>query len=104
MTPSTRPTLPQRLPASLTYNDLNGDEAAEILVTGSGSCSRPLPDAAAPDAAYGRARPSVQVGVDMYVGGTVPVASPPDHIDINGSAIKLTNEMPVDWNVYGYLS
>jgi hypothetical protein len=36
----------------------------------------------------------VQVGVDMYVGGTVPVASPPEHLDITGG-VKLTNEIPV---------
>ena len=98
MTPSgsrpSRPSLPQRLPASLTYNDLNGREATEILV----DWFRQLlkghylmqPHLTLPMAVLDL---QVKVGVDMYVGGTVPVASPPDHIDINGSA-SITNNIP----------
>ena len=98
MTPSgsrpSRPSLPQRLPASLTYNDLNGREATEILV----DWFRQLlkghylmqPHLTLPMAVLDL---QVKVGVDMYVGGTVPVASPPDHIDITGG-VKLTNEIP----------
>ena len=98
MTPSgsrpSRPSLPQRLPASLTYNDLTGREATEILV----DWFRQLlkghylmqPHLTLPMAVLDL---QVKVGVDMYVGGTVPVASPPDHIDITGG-VKLTNEIP----------
>ncbi len=96
MTPSgLRTSLPQRLPASLTYNDLNGDEAVDILC----DWFRQLlkghylmqPHLTLPMAVLDL---KVQVGVDMYVGGSVPVASPPDHIDIQGS-VKLNNEVPV---------
>jgi hypothetical protein len=96
MTPSgNRPSLPQRLPASLTYNDLNGDEAVEILC----DWFRQLlkghylmqPHLTLPMAVLDL---RVSVGVDMYVGGTVPVASPPEHLDISGG-VKITNEIPV---------
>ena len=91
---SSRPSLPQRLPASLTYNDLNGDEAVEILT----DWFRQLlkghylmqPHLTLPMAVLDL---KVQVGVDMYVGGSVPVAATPDHIDITGG-VRLTNEIP----------
>ena len=96
MSPSThnRPSLPQRLPASLTYNDLNGDEAVEILC----DWFRQLlkghylmqPHLTLPMAVLDL---KVSVGVDMYIGGSVPVSSPPEHLDINGG-VKLTNEIP----------
>ena len=94
MTPQ-RPGLPQRLPASLTYNDLNGDEAVEILCDWFRQLLKghPLmqPHLTLPMAVLDL---RVSVGVDMYVGGTVPVASPPEHLDISGG-VKLTNEIPV---------
>lgn len=96
MSPSSnRPALPQRLPASLTYNDLNGDEAVDILC----DWFRQLlkghylmqPHLTLPMAVLDL---RVQVGVDMYIGGSVPVSSPPEHLDISGG-VKLTNEIPV---------
>ena len=94
MTPSTRPSLPQRLPASLPYNDLNGREATEILVDWFRQLLRGhyllQPHLTLPMAVFDL---QVHIGVDMYVGGTVPVASPPDHIDINGST-SITNNIP----------
>lgn len=96
MTPSTRPSLPQRLPASLTYNDLNGDEAVEILTDWFRQLLRGhylmQPHLTLPMAVLDL---RVQVGVDMYVGGSVPVAATPDHIDITGG-VRLTNEIPDD--------
>jgi hypothetical protein len=93
MTPS-RPSLPQRLPASLTYNDLNGGEAVEILCDWFRQLlkSHPLmqPHLTLPMAVLDL---KVQVGVDMYIGGSVPVSSPPEHLDIGGG-VKLTNEIP----------
>ena len=93
MTPQ-RPGLPQRLPASLTYNDLNGDEAVEILCDWFRQLLKghPLmqPHLTLPMAVLDL---RVSVGVDMYVGGTVPVASPPEHLDIQGG-VKLTNDIP----------
>ena len=94
MTPSTRPSLPQRLPASLTYNDLNGREATEILVDWFRQLLRGhylmQPHLTLPMAVLDL---QVHIGVDMYVGGSVPVAAAPDHIDINGST-RITNEIP----------
>lgn len=95
MTPSgSRPSLPQRMPASLPYNDLNGREATEILVDWFRQLLRGhyllQPHLTLPMAVFDL---QVHIGVDMYVGGTVPVASPPDHIDINGST-RITNEIP----------
>ena len=94
MTPSTRPSLPQRLPASLPYNDLNGREATEILVDWFRQLLRGhyllQPHLTLPMAVLDL---KVQVGVDMYVGGSVPVAATPDHIDITGG-VRLTNEIP----------
>lgn len=93
MTPS-RPSLPQRLPTSLPYNDLNGREATEILVDWFRQLLRGhyllQPHLTLPMAVFDL---QVHIGVDMYVGGTVPVASPPDHIDINGST-RITNDVP----------
>ena len=95
MTPSgSRPSLPQRMPASLPYNDLNGREATEILVDWFRQLLRGhylmQPHLTLPMAVFDL---QVHIGVDMYVGGSVPVAATPDHIDIQGS-VKLTNEIP----------
>lgn len=72
----------------MTYNDLNGAEAKEILMDWFKQLldSRPelqrhltLPNA---DITL-----NVNIGVDMYIGGTVPVESAPDHLDMNGSVV-----------------
>jgi hypothetical protein len=86
--------LPQRLPSQLTYNDLNGDEAVEILCDWFRQLLRtqPLmqPHLTLPMAVLTL---DVRVGVDMYVGGTVPVDSPPEHLDITGN-VELNNRIP----------
>lgn len=74
-----------RQPSQLTYNDLNGSEAKEILIDWFRQLlsSQPvfqshltLPNA---DITL-----DLSVGIDMHIGGTVPVASPPEHLDIPG--------------------
>jgi hypothetical protein len=86
--------LPQRPPASLPYNDLNGREATEILVDWFRQLLRGhyllQPHLTLPMAVFDL---QVHIGVDMYVGGSVPVQSRPDHIDINGST-SITNNIP----------
>jgi hypothetical protein len=82
-----------RLPSQLTYNDLNGSEATEILV----DWFRQLlqrqallqPHLTLPMADI---HLGVHVDINMYIGGTVPIASPPEHEEINGS-ISLTNHL-----------
>lgn len=82
-----------RLPSQLTYNDLNGAEAIEILTDWFRHLlsSQPLLQ---PHLTLPMAKISLDIGVqiDMYVGGTVPVASPPDRVDITG-AVTLSNDL-----------
>lgn len=82
-----------RLPSQLTYNDLNGREATEILVDWFRQLlsAQPLLQ---PHLTLPMAKITLDIGVqiDMYVGGTVPVASPPDTINIVG-AVSLTNDL-----------
>lgn len=91
-----RPSLPQRLPASLTYNDLNGSEAVDILCDWFRQLLKShhlmQPHLTLPMAVLDL---QVRVGIDMYVGGSIPVSSPPEHLDISG-AVKLNNEVPAD--------
>lgn len=72
-------------PSFLPYNDLNGQETTEILVDWFRQLlsKQPLlqPHLTLPMADI---HLTIHVGVDMHVGGTVPVASVPDHIDISG--------------------
>lgn len=82
-----------RLPSQLTYNDLNGKEAKEILV----DWFRQLLDSQTilqPHLTLPMAKITLDVGiaVDMYIGGTVPVASPPERLDITG-AVTLSNDL-----------
>jgi hypothetical protein len=82
-----------RLPSQLTYNDLNGSEAKEILV----DWFRQLLDQQSilqPHLTLPMAKITLDIGiaVDMYVGGTVPIASPPDHLDMTG-AVTLSNDV-----------
>jgi hypothetical protein len=74
-----------RLPSQLTYNDLNGSEATEILCDWFRQLltSQPQfqPHLTLPNAKFSL---NVSVAVDMYVGGTVPVASPPERLTIAG--------------------
>jgi len=82
-----------RLPSELTYNDLNGTEAREILVDWFRQllASQPLLQ---PHLTLPMAKITLDIGVaiDMYIGGTVPVASPPERVDITG-AVTLSNNL-----------
>ena len=82
-----------RLPSQLTYNDLNGSEATEILVDWFRQLLRSNPQMQ-PHLTLPMAKFTldVVVGIDMYVGGTVPVASPPEHMDITG-VVTLDNSV-----------
>jgi hypothetical protein len=75
-----------RLPTGLTYNDLNGREAADALQDWFRQllASQPLlqPHLTLPMASI---RLSVKVDVDMYVGGSVPASSPPERAAFDGS-------------------
>lgn len=88
------PQLP-RLPSQLTYNDLNGAEATEILVDWfrqllkSNALMQPHLTLPMAKIALG-----VSVGIDMYTGGSVPCDAPPDHIDIGGT-VDLDNRIGV---------
>jgi len=82
-----------RLPSRLTYNDLNGREATEALC----DWFRQLlsthpqlqPHLTLPNAKIAL---SVEVAIDMYVGGTVPVASPPEHVSLSGN-VTMDNDV-----------
>jgi len=82
-----------RLPFQLTYNDLNGAEAVDILTDWFRRLlqSQPLMQ---PHLTLPMAKITLDIGVqiDMYVGGTVPVASPPERLDIAGS-VTLDNSV-----------
>lgn len=84
--------LPQRLPSQLTYNDLNGEEAKEILVdwfrqllSQQSILQRHL--------TLPMAKLTLDIGIqiDSYIGGTVPVASPPETQYIPGSVTLLND-------------
>jgi hypothetical protein len=82
-----------KLPSNLTYNDLNGLEAKEAILDWVRQLldSRPelqshltLPNA--------DIKIALNIGIDMYVGGSVPVASPPETLTILGGT-SLRNEI-----------
>ena len=77
-----------RLPSTQTYNDLNGAEAIEILTDWFIQLlkSQPLlqPHLTLPHAKIGL---SIDVRIEMYAGGTVPVTSPPDVQTVNGTVV-----------------
>jgi hypothetical protein len=95
-----------RLPSNQTYNDLTGTEAVDILT----DWFRHLlmqqvwaqPHITLPMA---KLTLDCHVAVDMYPGGTVPVASPPEKLDIAGAFTlenragegrNIGNEIPFD--------
>ena len=82
-----------RLPSQLTYNDLNGAEAIDILTDWFRQllASQPVLQ---PHLTLPMAKITLDIGVavDMYVGGTVPVSSPPERLDIAGS-VTLDNSV-----------
>ncbi len=82
-----------RPPSQLTYNDLNGKEATDLLVNWFKQLleAQPLlqPHLTLPMAKFSL---DLVITVDMHVGGTVPVASPPDTLKIPGS-FKLYNDV-----------
>jgi hypothetical protein len=82
-----------RLPSQLTYNDLNGAEAVSILSDWLSQLLRahPMmqPHLTLPMAVFTL---DVKVSVDMHTGGSVPVASAPEHIEITGRT-SLYNEV-----------
>src|SRR5579863_7336634 len=83
-----------RLPSQLTYNDLNGKEATEILVDWFRQLLSQQP-LLQPHLTLPKAKMSLDINVllEMYTGGTVPVASPPDSITIAGN-VTLSNDVP----------
>jgi hypothetical protein len=81
------------LPSQLTYNDLNGAEATEVLVDWFRQLLKSNPQMQ-PHLTLPMARFTldINVGIDMYIGGSVPVESPPEHMDIAGS-VSLDNKV-----------
>src|ERR1700761_1266655 len=82
-----------RLPSQLTYNDLNGQEAVDILcdwfrqlLMSQTWAQRhiTLPMA--------KVSLDVAVQVDMYIGGSVPIESPPETLTVAGS-VSLDNHL-----------
>ena len=84
-----------RLPSNLTYNDLNGLEAVEIMTDWFKQLLLSQPWAQR-HITLPMAKMTIDVGVaiDMYIGGTVPVASPPERVDVTG-AFTLENKAMV---------
>src|SRR5271169_6852473 len=92
-----------RLPSQLTYNDLNGAEATDAILDWVRQllASQPLlqPHLTLPMADISI---SLHISIDMYVGGTVPVSSPPDTLSIDGS-LKLSNQLSDTHPIIGAL-
>jgi hypothetical protein len=91
------------IPSQLTYNDLNGAEATEVLVDWFRQLLKSNPQMQ-PHLTLPMARFTldINVGIDMYIGGSVPVESPPEHMDIAGSVSldnKLAGSQPRDIQV-----
>jgi len=88
-----------RLPSQLTYNDLNGAEAIEILTDWFRQLLQSQPQLQ-PHLTLPMAKITLNVGVyiEMHVGGTVPIASPPELLGINGN-VTLDNVGPTDLSV-----
>jgi hypothetical protein len=82
-----------RLPSQLTYNDLNGSEAIEILTDWFRQLLQSQPQLQ-PHLTLPMARIGLNVGVriDMFIGGTVPVESPPEELKIEGG-VTLENRL-----------
>jgi hypothetical protein len=82
-----------RLPSQLTYNDLNGQEAIEVLTDWFRQLLQSQPYLQ-PHLTLPMADITLDIGiqVDMYPGGTVPIASPPEQLTIAG-AVKLENKL-----------
>lgn len=82
-----------RLPSQLTYNHLNGSEIVDILTDWVRQLlqSQPLMQTHL-TLPMAKLTLTIDVAVDMYVGGTVPVASPPERLDISGT-VSLTNSV-----------
>ena len=80
-----------RLPSQLTYNDLNGAEATEVLVDWFRQLlqSQPLfqPHLTIPMA---KMTLDIGLGIEMHIGGTVPTPSAPEQLFINGT-VSLDN-------------
>jgi hypothetical protein len=89
---------PPRLPSQLTYNDLNGAEAVDILTDWFRQLVNSQPWAQ-PHITLPMAKFVLKVDIDieMYPGGTVPVASPPDTMKVMGavSLQSVINAAPV---------
>lgn len=85
--------LPNKLPSNLTYNDLSGAEAIEVLkdwfVRLLQSHPQFQPHLTLPMC---KMTLDVQVNVDMFIGGSVPIESPPEHLDVIG-AVTVDNNL-----------
>ena len=85
--------LKPKRPSNLTYNDLNGSEALDILTDWFRQLlsAQPLlqPHLTLPQAVM---RLNIGVEIEMYNGGTVPVGSPPDTVAIGGT-VTLKNTL-----------
>jgi hypothetical protein len=86
--------MPLKLPSNLTYNDLNGVEAREALV----DWFRQLLDSHPPFGQQHLTLPMAKisldltVSVDSYIGGSVPIESPAESMDIH-AAVTLDNNL-----------
>jgi hypothetical protein len=91
-----------KLPSNLTYNDLNGAEALEILEDWFHQLVSSYPPFGQRHLTLPMARITldVHVAVDMYVGGSVPVESPPEQMDITG-AVTFENSVHTGGSVHG---
>jgi hypothetical protein len=82
-----------KIPSQLTYNDLNGQEAFEILVDWFRNLLAAHPQFQ-PHLTLPMARITLDVAVqvDMFIGGSVPVAAPPETLQI-ASTVALSNNV-----------
>lgn len=78
-----------RRPSKLTYNDLNGREAYDILMEEFGRLLRSHPLFSQQHLTLPNVRLTldVKVGIDMHIGGTVPVESAPVHEELTGRLV-----------------
>ena len=75
-----------RLPSTQTYNDLNGEEARDILLDWCRQLLSSQPQLQRHlTLPMARMRLSLHLDVDMFIGGTIPVDSPPEQLTIDGS-------------------
>lgn len=85
-----------KLPTNLTYNDLNGVEAVEVLVGRFRELLYTRPPFGQQHLTLPMAKITLDIGVhiDMYPGGSVPAVSAPETFDI-AHALTINNEVSI---------